>query len=451
MIKSFAIPKILYRAALISCRKDFIKKINALLYSFVWKGKDKIKRTAFINPVEKGRLKMPDIESMISAQRINCIKRYLSTDQAAWNFFLDFYLKKVGGKFLFHCNFNYTKLPIALPDFYKECIVTWTSLNQDNPSTLSEIANQILWNNQFICINSKSIYNDRLINLGIVKIGDLFGIQGEFKKDLEPLYSTLSPVEHFFLFSLLSAIPEDWRKTLKNNKSSISSNTHHTIPTAFYPRIEGRKTTLENLKTKSLYENFVSKISSKATAQKRYDERFNTQTFQLDWEKIYLLPFNTTLDNKLREFQYKILHRILYTNEMLFRFKKVDSPSCDRCGIELETVEHLFFSCTKVSAFWDELYDLLISLNTRATPFDVKDIIFGIICPKNTSILLNYIILEVKYFIYRCKLNRASLSLRLLIDKFKKTYQTERFIARKNNKLDLLHNKWKPLLPLIEQ
>ena len=90
-------------------------------------------------------------------------------------------------------------------------------------------------------------------------------------------------------------------------------NTHHAIPTAFYIRIEGRKTALENLKSKSLYENLVSKISSKAAAQKKYDERFNTQTFQLDWEKMYLLPFNTTLDNKLREFQYKILHRIVCT------------------------------------------------------------------------------------------------------------------------------------------
>ena len=35
VIKSFAIPKILDRTALISCRKDFIKKINALLYSFL--------------------------------------------------------------------------------------------------------------------------------------------------------------------------------------------------------------------------------------------------------------------------------------------------------------------------------------------------------------------------------------------------------------------------------
>ena len=142
---------------------------------------------------------MPDIESMISAQRIICIKRYLSTDRAAWN---------LGGKFLFHYNFNDTKLPIALPDFYKECIVTWTSLYEDNPSTLSEIANQIIWNIQFICINSKSIYNDRLIDLEIVKIGDPFGTRGEFKKDLKQLYSTLSPVQHFFLFSLFSANPK---------------------------------------------------------------------------------------------------------------------------------------------------------------------------------------------------------------------------------------------------
>ena len=55
---------------------------------------------------------MPNIESMISAQRIICIKRYLSTNSAGWKFFLDFNLKKVRGKFLFHCNFNYARLPI---------------------------------------------------------------------------------------------------------------------------------------------------------------------------------------------------------------------------------------------------------------------------------------------------------------------------------------------------
>ena len=95
VIKSLGIPKILYRVTLISNKKEFIEKINNLLYSFVWMGKDKVKRTAFINPIEKGDLKMPNIESMISEQRIICIKRYLSTNPCGCKFFLDFYLKKI--------------------------------------------------------------------------------------------------------------------------------------------------------------------------------------------------------------------------------------------------------------------------------------------------------------------------------------------------------------------
>ena len=52
---------------------------------------------------------------------------------------------------------------------------------------------------------------------------------------------------------------------------------------------------------------------------KKYDKAFNTDTFHLDWVKIYLLPSKVTLHTRLREFQCKILNRIFYTNEMLFK------------------------------------------------------------------------------------------------------------------------------------
>ena len=97
IIKSFALPKVLYRLTLISSNKEFIKKINTLLFSFVWKGKDKVKRTVLINQIEKGRLKMPDLNSIISTQRIMCIKKYLTPYAASWKSFLDFHLRKVGG------------------------------------------------------------------------------------------------------------------------------------------------------------------------------------------------------------------------------------------------------------------------------------------------------------------------------------------------------------------
>ena len=110
-------------------------------------------------------------------------------------------------------------------------------------------------------------------------------------------------------------------------------------------------------------------------------------------------------------------------------------------------MEHFFFYCSKVRAFWDEVTVMLNSQGITFRPFDMKDIVFGFLdtptCDSD-CMLLNYIILESKDLIYRTKLNKTSLSLKLLFEKIKNTFQIERFLARKNNKLLIHDNKWKP-------
>ena len=73
IVKSFAIPKFMSKASLIPVSNELIKEVNKELYS--WKGKDNVKHWALVNDVEDGSLKMLDLESMISAQRICCVKR----------------------------------------------------------------------------------------------------------------------------------------------------------------------------------------------------------------------------------------------------------------------------------------------------------------------------------------------------------------------------------------
>ena len=158
-------------------------------------------------------------------------------------------------------------------------------------------------------------------------------------------------------------------------------------------------------------------MSAAPTAMQRYNETYNTENFQLDWEKIYSLSFQTTLDTKLREFQYKVLHRICYTNKMLSKFRIVDSPLCYFCNEELETLEHFFFYCERVRIFWNEVNNILQSQKLISIPFDVKDIFFGMVHTVNNKVLINYIILEGKYFIYRSKLNKSPLSINLFFGK----------------------------------
>ena len=89
--------------------------------------------------------------------------------------------------------------------------------------------------------------------------------------------------------------------------------------------------------------------------------------------------------------------------------------------------------------FWDGVKVVLGSLNILVR-LDIKDVLSGILDTDNISILVNYILLESKYYIYRCKLNKGSLCMRLLVHKFKKTFQKERFIAKKSNKIHF-HDK----------
>ena len=122
------IPKFLYRLANISSSDEIIKVINKVMYHFIWNGKNKIKRLAIINNIEKGGLRMTHLETGIQAQQIMFLKRYASNDNRAWKDIQDSCLKNVGGRFLLQCNFDFLKLPISIPIFYKKCLYSWSSL-----------------------------------------------------------------------------------------------------------------------------------------------------------------------------------------------------------------------------------------------------------------------------------------------------------------------------------
>ena len=151
---------------------------------------------------------MPDLNSIISAQRLVCIKKYAIPNAASRKYLLDFHLRKVDSKFLFHCNFKYSKLSITLPEFYKECIMTWASSNCISPSSASDIYQQFLWNNRFMCIDSRSLNNQKLTDVGFITVWDLVESYGNFKQLCYLQHAQLSPID-YFLFSLFNAIPEE--------------------------------------------------------------------------------------------------------------------------------------------------------------------------------------------------------------------------------------------------
>ena len=61
IVKKFIIPIFLYRASMICLNKESLNHANQIIFNFIWKGKDKIKRLALISDIEDGGLKAPHL------------------------------------------------------------------------------------------------------------------------------------------------------------------------------------------------------------------------------------------------------------------------------------------------------------------------------------------------------------------------------------------------------
>jgi len=70
----------MFRTSVIPIFHDLVKEVNSIFYNFIWNGKGKVKRCVLISDIDKGGLKMLDIESMISARRVICLKKFLEID-----------------------------------------------------------------------------------------------------------------------------------------------------------------------------------------------------------------------------------------------------------------------------------------------------------------------------------------------------------------------------------
>ena len=170
----------------------------------------------------------------------------------------------------------------------------------------------------------------------------------------------------------------------------------------------------------------------------------------MDWKKIYSLPFVVTIETKIREFQYKLLNDIVFTNEKLFRFKMIDSPLCSFCKKDVESLENLLFHCTFVESFWKTFTSWLTNQNITLETLTLVNILFGVYYENKDNIILNHLILMAKFYIYKCKLNSTNPSLKVFIAKTKTVYQIERQIPTKHDKLLKHYEKWKKILASIQ-
>ena len=158
---------------------------------------------------------------------------------------------------------------------------------------------------------------------------------------------------------------------------------------------------------------------------------------------IFIRPRITTLLSKIREFQYKLLHGAIYTNEQLFKFGFVNTDYCSFCKRELESYEHIFWDCKDVKLLWQKVIEKFSLVKLQNAKW--KDIHVGVTGKDLEIKICNTVIFLIKFIIFRSRSKGVVPTQEEIFQRIADYRNEEKAIAIKRNKLDKHLLKWERL------
>jgi len=386
IIKTLALPSMIYCASIICVPQSVVKQIEKLLYKFIWKSKDRIKRNKLINNIEDGGMNMIDIVSQFESLKaiwVNRISQANSTHN--WSRLPRFYLNKIGLKVITLFNFCSEKLHVLyeIPQFYREVIMAFSKAKVPNKIiSRLDLLSQTIWGNHLLSIKKGKenivLYFRNWIESGIIKLSDCKFIGHEI--DMNFLYNKVQNKGNIFgdCTVLLKAL-RPYKKLLDENTSdNIHINTDDDQPS--FTQVK---------KSKTFYKALVNRKVEKVSISKKWKEGIRDLK-----DSVIKLAFTNKVkriwDKKLAEFNYKMLHNIVPCPENLKRWKKSDIEECDTCK-ETCDINHMLITCKLAKYSW-ELVSAALNIDMT-----IENIILGI----DQNAHNNFIISIICFILYK--------------------------------------------------
>jgi exonuclease III len=437
VIKTFALPKLIYPFTVLENPSDnHIADIKSSIFKFLWDNKpDKIKRTELTKSYEEGGLKLTNIDSFLTSIKACWVKRLLNDDnKGLWKCFYENILKKCGGNLIFECNLDTPDIKnISKNNFFlKDVLLAWRSVIKCSQLDKNHKEMHIIWNNSDIRIDNKPFFHYEMYSKGIKFVEQLYDFRNKH------FYSF---IEAKHLFNLHNRVFLEYYKTI----SSIPNKYIKILDQTILNRNIKAHMVEKIKKCKNPNKIFYNILQNSETQNEttKSEEKWNTILSKEDirWKSVYILPFLSTIDTVIRNFQYKYLKRIIPTNKYLYKCKLTNSELCDFCNMHVETQEHLFWECQHAQNFWTKLNSFLREREVNIT-WNLENISFGIKPKTVIDSSINYIILLGKIYIFKMKYQNCIPN----IENFKYYLQTkiniEKEIAFLKNKLDVHQTKW---------
>ena len=324
---------------------------------------------------------------------------------------------------------------LLIPDYYKEMFIWFNEIKGviKEPHDGNEVRRQLMWHNLAIQVQQKSLFNKSLWSRGVNLIDDFVDDSGSIIgfNAFAQRYP-FACVNRLTYMGWCQAIPPQWKRKLANSEALTM------IEREQEPKILVKDKEIPLSLLKASYFNALSVPKVIPTAQRRWEAE--NVMFGEKWSRVYLLPFKVTTSTRLQSLQFKIIHRFFPTRRYLCTRKVVEDPFCNNCG-NIESLEHCFYECNEVAAFWSALERALnVKLPMREkVKLTCHDVMFG--CLGRPDVI-NLIILVAKQFIVSQRIREGLFNMDQFRPALLKMFRMEKRNALANVKMDRFRERW---------
>ena len=128
------------------------------------------------------------------------------------------------------------------------------------------------------------------------------------------------------------------------------------------------------MKNRDYYRLLINKEPIELKANSKWER--DLQTDQTSLKTLFTRVKSVCKDNKLREFYFKLLHRIVVTKKELFLFGKAEDTKCPYCEMN-DSIIHTFHSCNWSQLFFSEVIKWFNEENVTSFSLSPTELLFG--------------------------------------------------------------------------
>jgi len=428
VLKANLLSQIQFLANVVEVPDWVIRSGDKILFKFLWGGVDKISRARAACNMSLGGLGIPSIKDVALKAAVKWLVRSVQKEELPWVTFLQQDLDKIGGL----CGIASIRTPcdsvkLGLGEFNMYLFNAWNQLKEMNSEKRNTCNSVVWWNRQLQTKvkGKKSILEGaRLIRQGYCRISDFVDHNGRIKEAIGSL-GVLEKLEWLSVQNRLRSLKlikclGPLSSTLDNNfspiKQMISLNgidLDCLRPSDLKVVIRKHKQNLSIIKPCKLFQKYE-------IGPEELLERFS-------------LIKKITISSKFRNFIWRFLNGIIYSNHDKYKFGYIHDSQCHQCGAE-DTLQHMLLDCKVVEQLRAQVY-------TRfGRSFTAKQALIG-----TTNVVEDIILWKLNQYIYNSAIAQQKLAIQDFFGYVRMCFLVEEDIAARKGKLSIHVSKWNDL------